>query len=709
VPWDLAQGVRQRVALLPAAGQEVLGAAAVVGRHASRALLLAVAGQPEEAVLAGLEAACHARLLAEEGDNGYAFAHDVIREVVEADQGTARRALLHRKVAAALERAPRVSPEVLAYHYARGGATHKALVYLEQAGDQAWAQRAPDAAERHYQEVVDRLDTLGQAQEAARVREKLGEVLFQTGRYGALIAALERAGETFRAVGDGESLGRVAARMAEADKRQGTPEEGLARLQPLLEHLERSEPAASMAELYMWWGLFQLEAGRYQEHLAAVERAATLARARGDQRTLVRVSWGRANALQLLGRLEEALRVNEQILPLAEAVGELQVRVTVARNQAFIHTLRGAFADSRRYLEQSFASAGQLANPAVLSLTFVFRGWLAILTGEWPGARADLDQALALSRQVDRSWFSAYPLIWRARLSLVEGDGAAATAALQEALALAEQRADIQALRWASGVMAEIDILEGRAEAAQARLAPLLDRPGLQECDVTMLLPVLAWAQLELGQVEQAAGTAEQVLARARPEEMRLALVETLWVQALIALRREQWEQAAGSVEEGLALALAMPYPYAEGRLLHVGGLVHGARSEPEAARQRLEEARSIFARLGARMDLERVEQDLSALSQNDGRGRSETTVSDAQWAQVQALLPPPARTGRRRADDRRTLEAILYVQRTGCAWAALPAAYGDEATAHRRLRQWQADGVWARIAAIVRTVPGSG
>jgi transposase len=57
------------------------------------------------------------------------------------------------------------------------------------------------------------------------------------------------------------------------------------------------------------------------------------------------------------------------------------------------------------------------------------------------------------------------------------------------------------------------------------------------------------------------------------------------------------------------------------------------------------------------------------------------------QWAQIPALLPPPARTGRRRADDRRALEAILYQRRTSCAWAALPAAYEDDATVHRRLR----------------------
>ncbi len=74
------------------------------------------------------------------------------------------------------------------------------------------------------------------------------------------------------------------------------------------------------------------------------------------------------------------------------------------------------------------------------------------------------------------------------------------------------------------------------------------------------------------------------------------------------------------------------------------------------------------------------------------------TLLTDAQWATIRPLLPPPARTGRPRADDRRTLEAILYVLRTGCAWADLPPALGDDTTAHRRLKRWQDEGVWERI-----------
>jgi transposase len=101
-------------------------------------------------------------------------------------------------------------------------------------------------------------------------------------------------------------------------------------------------------------------------------------------------------------------------------------------------------------------------------------------------------------------------------------------------------------------------------------------------------------------------------------------------------------------------------------------------------------------------MEMERVEQALAALSQKPTQG--EVGLTDAQWAQIEAVLPPRRQgRGRPRADDRRTLEAILYVQQTGCTWAELPAVLGDEATAHRRWQEWRAAGLWERIAAIVQ------
>jgi transposase len=74
------------------------------------------------------------------------------------------------------------------------------------------------------------------------------------------------------------------------------------------------------------------------------------------------------------------------------------------------------------------------------------------------------------------------------------------------------------------------------------------------------------------------------------------------------------------------------------------------------------------------------------------------TDLTDEQWASVAPLLPRPAKTGRPRADDRRTLNGILYVLRTGCRWRDLPREYGSATTCWRRLQRWQEEGVWPRI-----------
>jgi len=363
------------------------------------------------------------------------------------------------------------------------------------------------------------------------------------------------------------------------------------------------------------WLLFT--AGQYDASLVASERAAALARAHGDDRTLAFSEAHRLNLLQMLGRLTEALRVGQEALPLAERVGDLTCLVGAHCDVAYIHALQGAFASSRCSLDRALAWAEQEGSPARLAFTLGMRSWIAVLSGAWTSARADLDQAASVSGQTDRSWFSAYPPIFQARLSLAEGAWAAATVAVREALALADVSGDVQALRWAATTMAEVDILEGHPEEARARLVPLLDRPGLEECDVTSFLPVLAWAHLELGAVDAAAATVEQALRRARPEEMRLVLVEALRVQALVARRREQWDEAARSLAEGLELARSMPHPYAEARLLSLSAAMHRGRGERGRARARFSAALALFRRLGARSDAAQVERDLAALEPN--------------------------------------------------------------------------------------------
>src|SRR5207248_7959604 len=126
--------------------------------------------------------------------------------------------------------------------------------------------------------------------------------------------------------------------------------------------------------------------------------------------------------------------------------------------------------------------------------------------------------------------------------------------------------------------------------------------------------PALAWAHLDLGELAEAEQVVAQAIMRMRADNDRLDLVNALRVQAMIALQQARWTEAERSLEEGLALARTIPYPYAEGRLLHVYGEMHVAKGEPGPARERLQAALAIFRRLGARKDAERADDDIANL-----------------------------------------------------------------------------------------------
>jgi transposase len=85
-------------------------------------------------------------------------------------------------------------------------------------------------------------------------------------------------------------------------------------------------------------------------------------------------------------------------------------------------------------------------------------------------------------------------------------------------------------------------------------------------------------------------------------------------------------------------------------------------------------------------------------LREREAAAVRELRLSDTQWEQARRLLPAHNREGRPRADDRRTLDGILYILRTGAPWAELPREYGSPVTCWRRLAEWEASGVWEPV-----------
>jgi len=68
--------------------------------------------------------------------------------------------------------------------------------------------------------------------------------------------------------------------------------------------------------------------------------------------------------------------------------------------------------------------------------------------------------------------------------------------------------------------------------------------------------------------------------------------------------------------------------------------------------------------------------------------------LSDEEWAVIEPLLPKQSR-GPQRQDDRRVLNGIFYILRTGAPWRDLPARYGPRTTVYNRYARWGQRGVW--------------
>ncbi len=71
--------------------------------------------------------------------------------------------------------------------------------------------------------------------------------------------------------------------------------------------------------------------------------------------------------------------------------------------------------------------------------------------------------------------------------------------------------------------------------------------------------------------------------------------------------------------------------------------------------------------------------------------------LSDSEWAMIAPLLPNKPR-GVPRVDDRRVMNGIFYILRTGAPWRDLPERYGPQTTVYNRYNRWAKAGVWLRI-----------
>jgi DNA-binding CsgD family transcriptional regulator len=213
VPRTAVEAVRRRLAALTEPARTVASTAAVAGRRFDFGLLRTLTNRDEAELLALVKELIGAQLVVEESAERFAFRHALTREAIYAELLTRERVMLHREIAAALERQHATSldmvVEALAYHAWEAGDWNRAATYAARAARHALELSAPREAVAHLDRAFAASERSGVAPDVelhlarGRANETLGE--FQRADED-FIAALDRARAAANAPAEWEAL-----------------------------------------------------------------------------------------------------------------------------------------------------------------------------------------------------------------------------------------------------------------------------------------------------------------------------------------------------------------------------------------------------------------------------------------------------------------------------------------------------------------------
>ena len=303
VPPTVRAALDEQLADLGEGCLELLAIAAVVGREFPLRLLADVAGREPVDVLAHIEEAVAAGVVATIDVGRYGFAHPLLRSVMHDEIGVARRVRLHERIGDALEARAAERHDVdlaaLSYHYlnaAPGGTAGKAAHYAERAARSALAAFGYEDAV----ELFDRALTANELDPSESDRGSLllgvGEALAASGDTDGARAALLVAADHARQVGRPAQLATAALGLAGTGFEVALfDDQQIALLEEALHALGDDEPGLRSrvsARLSVALSL----AGQEQRRLALSESAVGLAHDVADSAALAHALAARCDA-----------------------------------------------------------------------------------------------------------------------------------------------------------------------------------------------------------------------------------------------------------------------------------------------------------------------------------------------------------------------------------------------------------------------------
>jgi tetratricopeptide (TPR) repeat protein len=465
LPASISDAVLARAARLTAAAQAVIRQVCVADGGMSHDLVAAIVELPEDQLLASARQAVDSGLLTSTGD-GYAFGHELVRQVLDAHLLPGERRRLHRRLATAL--AARASPMHgnLAQHWHLAGCPDHAAAAAVTAAREAVQVRAYPEALRCYALALQLADWLpesgpGLLEEAAQAASWAGSpdraaewtaralaqsgaaaaadrarLLERLGRYrweaGDLPAAVDATGQAIVLLADDPPStlqARVLAAHATVRMLVGDLDAALPLAERAVAAAKQAGAHAEQAHGLATLGIIQAQRGALDAGLAALRTSFGLARQAGSVEGVVRAAANHMYLLCTAGRFTEALAVAHDGRQAAIALNTPTALTSVLdNNTAAVLITTGRWAQADRLLAEL---VGQSSGNATRYLQLE---QLELAVGRGNDQRAaDLAAALRKSTEDPRILGPMHACV--AEQALNAGDLAAATREVLDGLA----------------------------------------------------------------------------------------------------------------------------------------------------------------------------------------------------------------------------------------------------------------------------------
>ena len=410
IPERVQEVIVQRVEQLGRGSQRLAGAAAVIGRGCDFGLLQRTAGLDDDAAVEGVEELIRRGLLLA-ADDHLRLSHHRIREAIYQHLLPPRRALLHRRVAEALDAlrgaGGAVDPITVGTHYQRAGVWDRAASHLHEAARLAverFAYRDAVAVSEAALEAVGHLP--GEHASHARgfeLRMLLAFSLVYLSEYAPALAHYDAAARLAETLGDEERLARVLAARVTAFAFLGRPAEARETGERALALATRCGDLTGQAWAHVGLARVCFGTGDYQGCVRQARAMADcLESVPGGPTTMVPLLppllgdqyWpGMSHAM--LGEFAEAFDVARAMLAAAERLDQTTPRIWAAYALSRVHLAQGNAEEARAILEPLLAQCREAEFWAFFARIAWSLGGAHALDGRVTEAVSLLEQAVA--------------------------------------------------------------------------------------------------------------------------------------------------------------------------------------------------------------------------------------------------------------------------------------------------------------------------